>query len=240
MADTGYSNFFLQYWFVIIILGIGLLAIIVFNLVIYFVFSKKKPVDPNTILSELDELENEKKSKKSKKSFADIRSDSLSPGSGLLNNDLNKFQNEALGYHNFYRKKHASPPLTLDDTLSGFAQYWAEELTKMANPVHSPMNWRKKYNGEPLGENIFVSKNQITGKSLSEVWYSEVNKHDFSQSLQNETQSFTQMIWFDTKKVGFGKAYGPNGRCVVVALYYPMGNIQNEFENNVYEPEDTL
>jgi hypothetical protein len=44
---------------------------------------------------------------------------------------------------------------------------------------------------------------------------------------------FTQVVWKGSKLLGLGKAKAKNGKCYVVANYYPAGNFQKKFKENV-------
>lgn len=53
-ADIGYTNFFLQYWFILLMLGIGMIVIIIYNGGAFYYLSLKKPIDPLQIIPELE------------------------------------------------------------------------------------------------------------------------------------------------------------------------------------------
>ena len=46
-----------------------------------------------------------------------------------------------------------------------------------------------------------------------------------------KTGHFSQLVWKDSKEVGFGYAGG-----IVVANYYPTGNVMGCWEDNVSRP----
>lgn len=45
---------------------------------------------------------------------------------------------------------------------------------------------------------------------------------------------FTQLVWSNTKELGIGKACSRSGRMIVVANYYPKGNLNGQYANNVH------
>lgn len=44
------------------------------------------------------------------------------------------------------------------------------------------------------------------------------------------------MIWKDSVQFGIGKARSRSGKLIVVANYYPAGNIRHRFRENVLPP----
>ena len=57
--------------------------------------------------------------------------------------------------------------------------------------------------------------------------------HDFNRDFQAKSGHFTQLIWKDSKEVGFGLAKSKKGNLFVVAQYYPAGNVAKQFKKNV-------
>lgn len=54
--------------------------------------------------------------------------------------------------------------------------------------------------------------------------------YDFKKPGYNKkTSSFTQLVWKNTKKVGFGFATAKNEDDIIIALYDPKGNIDGQF-----------
>ena len=65
---------------------------------------------------------------------------------------------------------------------------------------------------------------------------SEIKNYNYSGDYSDGTGHFTQVVWKDTKEVGFGKSKGQNGKIFVVANYYPAGNVIGYFKPNVLRP----
>ena len=68
-------------------------------------------------------------------------------------------------------------------------------------------------------------------------WYKGRKNYDFNILSKNkkneENDNFTQLIWKNTKEVGFGFNHDNDGNLYVVANYYPCGNIKGQYKNNV-------
>ena len=56
----------------------------------------------------------------------------------------------------------------------------------------------------------------------------------------NQHFQFTQLVWATTTHVGCGKARSSNGKVIVVAYYYPRGNVPDKYHLNVVQPRETL
>ena len=156
-----------------------------------------------------------------------------SPSSYGSNSDFNQFCLEALDSHNKYRKIHHVEPLKLNKDLCKIAQNYAKQLTNMGYLEHS----ENCYKGETLGENLFYCYGQDpSGAAVSKNWYGENKNHNYSGDWKSNTGHFTQMIWKETKEVGFGKCKNKRGEIYVVGNYYPAGNIIGFFKYNVFRP----
>ena len=86
-----------------------------------------------------------------------------------------------------------------------------------------------------LGENIYIFKGEepFNPKEICDAWYNEIKNYDKNlNEYQKNTSHFTQMIWKETKEIGFAckkvkRVY------YAVALYYPPGNTSGECKENV-------
>ncbi len=140
---------------------------------------------------------------------------------------------EVLNHHNKVREKVGSPPLTWNKQLAAYAQQWAEYL---ANNNNCQMKHRTEpgENGKAYGENIFWGSSSDYYKPInaSISWYDEIKYYKYQKLNDNnwyKTGHYTQMIWKDTKEVGMGVAVCPNGGLIVVANYYPAGNVMTQY-----------
>lgn len=140
-----------------------------------------------------------------------------------------KFLEEMLNSHNELRLKHNSPPLKLNPSLSTLAQKKAEEMSEEKQFKFNDSD--KKY-----GINYFFSENNCTGEEVTAHWYKGKNNYDFNKEnnkKDEEINNFTQLVWKDTKEVGFGFSYDDKSSLFVVAYYFPPGNIKGKYRSNV-------
>ena len=96
----------------------------------------------------------------------------------------------------------------------------------------------KGKDGEPLGENIYFTRKFVgySNGSVSNEWYDEKDNYDFQKGKPKDKdydfEHFTQIVWKNSKKVGFG-IYSKEKFFIFVANYSPKGNNKNEFLKNV-------
>ena len=178
--------------------------------------------------------ENNKKNKKTKK-YIDQEDNRIDhqPGyqSTPTTGEFDQFCIEALEEHNKYRNMHHVPPLTLNKECCDIAKTYAERLAKDDMLEHSD----NMYKGDNLGENLYMCGGyKATGKEMTKSWYNEVRKHNFNGDYQGGTGHFTQLVWKNTKEVGFGWATNGRGSYYCVGNYYPAGNFMGMFQANVF------
>lgn len=146
---------------------------------------------------------------------------------------LDELEEKALTKHNEFRQKHQSKDLILSQKLSEMAKKFATKCAEnnTINIDHCP----DLYNDDIIGQNIAVIKKSLFDiEKVCQTWYSEGNNYDYNQNkYMSNTGHFTQIIWKETKKVGFGYSESKDGNIYFVANYYPAGNIFNEFKKNV-------
>lgn len=140
---------------------------------------------------------------------------------------------DSFDLHNSYRLLHHVAPLKWNTELANKAQEWSDFLNLSNTFTNDSKN-------RTLGQNIgvtFLLGHQDLSKSAFDViniWYSEKINYDYTNpEFSLSTQHFTQMIWNNTQYIGFGISNtGP--RTIIVADYFPAGNIKNEFSQNVF------
>lgn len=144
-----------------------------------------------------------------------------------------RFNTEALDAHNKYRKLHFVPEVQLSDELTEKALQWAERLAengalKYKNPT---------FKNDLVGENILRAKAYyLSGDECTNEWYKEEADYTYNGFFKQSTGHFTQMVWKNTRLVGFAYAQTSDGYFYVVANYFPAGNYKNEFTTNVLKP----
>ena len=143
--------------------------------------------------------------------------------------EINNFNLLALKIHNKYREKHNAPKLKIDNNLSKKAQ---KKLNDLINEVEN-----KSIDNEDndIGENlcIGIGKN-INIEEACNSWYNEKNNYNYDlNKYQNNAAHFTQMIWKESKLIGFGYSKLNKGKSYFLALYSPAGNEFLKFKNNV-------
>ena len=146
------------------------------------------------------------------------------------NNIIIQYRDKVLRKHNDYRVNHNSPILKMNEELNKMAEKYAIQLLNSQGKEAFPLNIYN--NDSTLGENIMISTKK-TAEEICETWYNESKNYDYSlNKYQKGTGHFTQIIWKETKEVGFGFKFRDNNFCVV-AYYYPAGNILGEFSENI-------
>ncbi|XP_048414440.1 GLI pathogenesis-related 2 isoform X2 [Stegostoma tigrinum] len=152
----------------------------------------------------------------------------------LPDKGIKAFQAELLQEHNRLRTLHQSQPLQLNSDLSKQAQKWADHLIEINQLRHSNTEY-----GENLWYKWSSETKPPTGAEVSESWYNEIKKYNFSSpGFKSGTGHFTQMVWKESREMGAGCATDGKGMFMVVAVYNPPGNITNPgyFEKNVLPP----
>lgn len=147
-----------------------------------------------------------------------------------------QFAEDAFIAHNQYRLKHKVPTLKWNDDLCQIAQSYAEELANQ-NMLQQSNN---QYRDEELGESLYMCQGKlITGKEVTATWYNEKDEYDFDKGEFNSNAGhFTQLVWKSTTDVGFGCAQSISGIYYAVANYYPPGNYEDMFFDNVFPSKD--
>ncbi|ROT83033.1 hypothetical protein C7M84_023790 [Penaeus vannamei] len=157
-------------------------------------------------------------------------------GSGEVDWARSQFVQECVREHNMLRSLHGAPPLILSEQLCKDAQEWANRLAHFQLLEYSTEHGR--------GENILTttSKVNITGTAVARAWYETGRTFKFGVTGAADLAHagpFSQVVWESTKYVGIGVARGTDGRSVVVARYFPPGNVGGLFSSNVKASCDT-
>jgi len=76
---------------------------------------------------------------------------------------------------------------------------------------------------------VHNSANKIVYGWLEMRKHYNFQKAEFSELAGN----FTQLVWKSTREIGVGIAWNKDGKSIVVCNYYPPGNINGNFLDNV-------
>ncbi|KAE9547059.1 hypothetical protein FO519_009728, partial [Halicephalobus sp. NKZ332] len=120
---------------------------------------------------------------------------------------------------NGYRRRHQANPLKLDLNLCRHAQEWANHLASIGYLSHRQ--------GNRYGENLFWS---TPLQSAADAWYSEVERANYGNYMG--VGHFTQLVWKNSQRIGFGISRSNSGY-YVVADFDPPGNVMGYYANNV-------
>ncbi|VDL59878.1 unnamed protein product [Hymenolepis diminuta] len=139
------------------------------------------------------------------------------------------------------RALHGCKPLTYDPDLAKQAQGHAEYLASKRRMIHSLAldygeNIAKK-SGSPGFKLTAHDSTLFEGTEATLMWYSEISSYDFDKGDQVECGHFTQCVWENTERAGFGYAKTREGDvAIVVAQYRPPGNYSGDFPRRVPPP----
>ena len=116
--------------------------------------------------------------------------------------------------------------------LNGLASKCAQYYAGRGKNDHSC-----PYKGK-TGENLARFSNKLgkddAATTSTKNWYNEVKLYRYNNpGPAKKTGHFTQVVWKDSRKLGFGVAYGKKGDTYTVALYDPQGNFRGKFPQNV-------
>ena len=147
------------------------------------------------------------------------------------NNKKEYIYEDLLKKHNEYRNKYGAPDLELNDELCQLAQECADKCADFQNTDLNPVS----YKDVCIGENISEFEGDIsTASKICEEWAREISNFYFrKKEYKEQAKHFTQMIWKNTQSVGFGFSSSSNGKNYFVSLYFPAGNIFDEFDKNI-------
>jgi len=137
---------------------------------------------------------------------------------------------EALGAHNALRARHGCPPLEWSLDCAAMARFCAE-LCEDTGEIHHCHH--EKYG---MGQNIFQGSSKIhSAVDAVQSWYNELFDPGYVPGRSNHrhigTSNFTQVAWCATTHVGMN--VDPYGAGIIVANYYPAGNLDGYYIANV-------
>jgi len=132
-----------------------------------------------------------------------------------------------LDEHNRLRREVGVPDLKWDPELARHAQAWADTMAREQFLEHSK--------GNDEGENIAYAKGHTRSESIDvaligwgeeeKVIYRARGEPTVGEKGFKGVGHYTQMVWFETTRVGMATAKAAGGKHYTCARYFPSGNI---------------
>jgi hypothetical protein len=157
---------------------------------------------------------------------------------------LDAFRATVLATHNQYRKLCDAPALTESSSINNLAQTWVAQVTNANGNISSyGVNLFGQFYAPVLAN---AEQCSILAQSCVNTWYSEISVYYLNylnmSSYSDLTKHYTQLVWKNTSMIGMGLSWSivnDINYYTVMALYYPKGNIDGQFEFNVKPPITT-
>ena len=177
----------------------------------------------------IDKIEISTKQKEQNKSNSKLKDKDINEIDKYTNNNnLEKIYNTILKIHNDIRQKNKHEKIELNDNLTQLAQKTADNFDILEESNFQIEN----YNNKPLGINYEkFNEDNSKIKDICEKWINEGNKKQIKNF--SKIKHFTQIVWKNTKEIGIGYSELNNKEKILVILYYPAGNIFEEFNENI-------
>ena len=149
--------------------------------------------------------------------------------------DLKKQLEMIYEYINIGRSFYHVEECTISTDLEKLAQKYSDYLLQHPE-VPITKHSKKTYLGSNLGETIYVGK-KVDDYFFNVIlaWFEEGTfyfKDSKRAKPSPKTANFTQLVWKNSKLIGCGLSCNDD-LCYLVCDFYPPGNIENEYEENV-------
>jgi len=180
-------------------------------------------------------IDNSKKEVKPKKELEPQHQFSFDPYD-YINPKFRAFTLECLEAHNNYRRIHHAPPLVLNKDLCQMAEKYSKHLSDNVGELVHSVDLRYKIG--PVGENLYYCKGKRpTGTYVTSTWYDEIKDYDYNKNWKDSaTGHFSQVVWKGSTDLGVGCTRNEKDQLFVVAHYYPCGNLNTCYIENVLRP----
>ncbi|CAK9145004.1 unnamed protein product [Ilex paraguariensis] len=130
-------------------------------------------------------------------------------------------QKDFLDAHNKARAQVGVRPLVWNDTVSAYAQNYANKRIGDCNLEHSE---------GPYGENIAEGYGDLKAADAVSMWVGEKSCYDYSSNscVGGECLHYTQVVWADSVHLGCARVQCHNGWVFVTCNYDPPGNYEGQ------------
>lgn len=143
---------------------------------------------------------------------------------------------EIKNYINSFRSLHNIPNLLHDENLSLLAQKNANKMVKYKKIIKLNTNeFTELYYLNLISRNNKISniKKHILKCYNEQYNYDYDNVNDNYNYIISHCFNFTALLWKNSLYFGIGYAY-VNGKIAICILISGKGNIQNEYQNNIF------
>lgn len=159
----------------------------------------------------------------------------------ILTGKFVTFAQRGFDEHNQLRANHHSAPLKWSDRLAVQAQKLAYNMA-LKGKIQLP---EVDQFGENRAKLSAVNYDcELAGEEATKIWYNQGANYSFADPrLNSKTDSFTQVVWQDSREMGMGCAQRKGtltNDIYIVALYYPPGNSLLTLRKNVVSPKTKL
>ena len=155
--------------------------------------------------------------------------------------ELSEFEKVFLECHNKFRARHKVQHLVWSDKLTARARLWAIHLVAESSRNGNRTLLSGQSGGEQSGLGLTcctisaITRPSLTGmaEKVCGQWYETGDHFAVGETVVNKLAApFTQMVWRETKRVGSCLIW--HGQvALIVAFYWPPGNVEHEFKTNV-------
>ena len=157
----------------------------------------------------------------------------------LASFNFDTFYTALVNRHNTLRKKHSAGKLTKLAAIAKLAQTTVNNCKSKGTLIHSGTS----YNGQWMGQNLYVSGGVPSGADVANSWYSENVNYNYNTGKTKNNGvigHFTQLVWKSSKNIGCAVAVGTwsgyKNSYYVGCNYFPGGNVFGEYTKNVGKP----
>ncbi|KAM0937374.1 putative CAP domain-containing protein [Dioscorea sansibarensis] len=126
--------------------------------------------------------------------------------------------------HNSARSNVGVGPVTWNDTVTAYAEDYANQRANDCQLIHS--------NG-PYGENLFWGSGaDYSGVDAVNAWVSEGQDYDYNSNTCAEGKvcgHYTQVVWSSSTNIGCARVVCNNNLGIfIICNYFPAGNVVGE------------
>lgn len=149
------------------------------------------------------------------------------PETVVLPGDSVTIRNQLLQRTNQIRAEYGTPALVLSDSLNNLAMEYALELSNDCSTSGQVHSYK-----QGVGENLYWRMFYTTPLDAVECWEREKEyytpKTKLTAQIASKAGHYTSMVSRRSKQAGFGWVKCASGSIIVVAYYYPAGNVIGE------------